>query len=153
MKATLLAVVVLAFSTHHAFAVSLSVKLACRDDYFAHCSMHAVGSPGVRMCMRKVGARLSSRCIGALADAGMIKGSKVASKKTHRAKTYAAKPKAAKMRVAKASARKVASSGQPSAARADFAERRAVASRSQARRHAERARAQQRYARRYAAQH
>jgi Zn-finger nucleic acid-binding protein len=76
MRATIIAaVVVLAFSVNNAFAVSLAVKLACKDDYFAHCSMHSPGSPGVRKCMRAVGRNLSPRCIGALADAGEIKKS------------------------------------------------------------------------------
>lgn len=99
MKATILAIVVLAFSVNHAFAVSLAVKLACRDDYFAHCSMHAVGSPGVRQCMRKVGPRLSQRCIGALADAGEIKKAKVA--KVYKKKQYATKKSVAKTQVAR----------------------------------------------------
>jgi hypothetical protein len=90
MKATILAVVVLAFSVSQASAVSRAVKMACAADYFAHCSMHAVGSPGVRKCMRAVGPRLSSRCIDALVAAGEVK-SKVASRKTYKAKTYAAK--------------------------------------------------------------
>lgn len=95
MKATILAVVVLAFSVSQASAVSHAVKMACAGDYFAHCSMHAVGSPGVRKCMRDVGPRLSSRCINALVEAGEVK-SKVASKKTYKAKTYKAKTYAAK---------------------------------------------------------
>ncbi|WP_295559502.1 hypothetical protein [uncultured Hyphomicrobium sp.] len=99
MRATILAIVVLAFSVNHAFAVSLAVKLACRDDYFAHCSMHAVGSPGLRQCMRNVGPRLSQRCIGALADAGEIKKAKLAAYK----KKHYAKQSVAKTRVAKAS--------------------------------------------------
>lgn len=99
MKATLLAVVVLAFSTNHALAVSLAVKLACKDDYFAHCSMHAVGSPGVRTCMRDVGPRLSARCIGALADAGMIKSKAVARK--YQTRTKVAKKQYAKKQYAK----------------------------------------------------
>jgi hypothetical protein len=99
MRATILAIVVLAFSVSNAFAVSLAVKLACRDDYFAHCSMHAVGSPGVRKCMRDVGPRLSQRCIGALADAGMIKKSKVAkvASKKHYAQKHVAKTRVAKV--------------------------------------------------------
>lgn len=81
MKSAIFAVFVIAFSAHSAFAVSTAVKMACKDDYFTHCSMHAVGSPGVRQCMRAVGPRLSQRCIGALAAAGEIKKSdKVASK-------------------------------------------------------------------------
>lgn len=99
MKATILAVVVLAFSTHHAFAVSLAVKLACKEDYFAHCSHHAVGTPGVRKCMRDVGPRLSTGCISALADAGMIK-SKAITKK-YQTKTRVARKPVTKKRYAK----------------------------------------------------
>ncbi|MCC7250242.1 hypothetical protein [Hyphomicrobium sp.] len=99
MKATILAVVVLAFSTANAFAVSLTVKLACKDDYFAHCSHHAVGTPGVRKCMRDVGPRLSTRCLGALADAGMIKSKAVAKK--YQTKTRVAQKQYSKKRFAK----------------------------------------------------
>jgi len=53
-------------------AVSLSVKLACASDYYAHCSQHAVGSPGVRKCMRAVGRNLSKGCINALVAAGEV---------------------------------------------------------------------------------
>ncbi len=101
MKATILAVVVLAFSSHHAFAVSLKVKLACKEDYFAHCSHHAVGTPGVRKCMRDVGPRLSTGCITALADAGMIK-SKAITKK-YQTRTAVAETRPAKKQYAKKS--------------------------------------------------
>ncbi len=102
MKAAIIAVVVLAFSVSQASAVSHAVKMACAADYFAHCSMHAVGSPGVRKCMRAVGPRLSTRCIDALIAAGEVK-SKVASKKTYKAKTYAAKTTVSKKRMAETS--------------------------------------------------
>lgn len=95
MKATILAAIALVFLGNQAYAVSLAVKLACRDDYFAHCSMHAVGSPGVRKCMRDVGPRLSTRCISALADAGEIKKAKITTKKTY-SNQYAAKKPTAK---------------------------------------------------------
>ncbi len=58
-------------------AVSLSVKLACASDYYAHCSQHAVGSPGVRKCMRAVGRNLSKGCINALVAAGEVSKSTV----------------------------------------------------------------------------
>lgn len=103
MRATIFAVFVIAFSANHAYAVSHAVKMACRDDYFAHCSMHSPGSQEVRQCMRAVGPRLSQRCLGALADAGEIKKSKVASKTTlHAQKRYAAKKAVAKKTFAKA---------------------------------------------------
>jgi hypothetical protein len=52
--------------------VSPAVKRACANDYFAHCSMHPVGTPAVRKCMRAVGPRLSKPCIGALVSAGEV---------------------------------------------------------------------------------
>lgn len=52
--------------------VNPAVKRACANDYFAHCSMHPVGTPAVRKCMRAVGPRLSKRCIGALVAAGEV---------------------------------------------------------------------------------
>jgi hypothetical protein len=61
-------------------AVSLGVKLACAADYRAHCSMHAVGSPGVRKCMRSVGRNLSQGCISALVAAGEVSKSTVEKK-------------------------------------------------------------------------
>lgn len=65
-----------------ASAVSPAVKIACRDDYFAHCSAHAVGSPELRKCMRAVGSRLSSRCISALIAAGEVSRTTVARRTT-----------------------------------------------------------------------
>lgn len=52
--------------------VSPAVKRACANDYFAHCSMHPVGTPAVRKCMRAVGPRLSKPCIGALVASGEV---------------------------------------------------------------------------------
>ncbi len=53
-------------------AVSLRVKLACRNDYKRFCSDFAVNSPELRDCMRSTGDRLSSRCIQALIDEGEV---------------------------------------------------------------------------------
>ncbi len=90
MKRTILAIVMIALPVSNALAVSLAVKIACRDDYFAHCSMHAVGSPGLRQCMRDVGPRLSTQCISALIASGEVKNSTVvAYKKKNVAKHYA----------------------------------------------------------------
>lgn len=58
-------------------AVSLGVKMACAKDYYAHCSQHKVGSPGVRQCMRAVGVNLSKGCINALIAAGEVSKSAV----------------------------------------------------------------------------
>lgn len=53
-------------------AVSESVTNACRTDYFEHCSAHAVGSEGLRRCMRANGHALSLRCVYALIKAGDV---------------------------------------------------------------------------------
>ena len=58
-------------------AVSLAVKRACMGDYFSYCSSHAVGSPGLRQCMRNAGPRLSKGCVNALVAAGEVSKSEV----------------------------------------------------------------------------
>jgi hypothetical protein len=58
-------------------AVSLGVKLACASDYYSYCSQHAVGSPGVRQCMRAHGPQLSKRCVSALISAGEVSQAEV----------------------------------------------------------------------------
>jgi hypothetical protein len=58
-------------------AVSLTVKLACANDYYAHCSQHSPGSVGVRQCMRAHGSQLSSQCINALIGAGEVSKAEV----------------------------------------------------------------------------
>jgi len=42
------------------------------SDYFAYCSAHAVGSEGLRQCMRANGAALSLRCVYALIKSGDV---------------------------------------------------------------------------------
>jgi adenylate kinase len=107
MKATILAAVVLAFSVNQALAVSRAVKIACRSDYFAHCSMHAVGSPGLRQCMRAVGPNLSRPCIAALIEAGEVGGKKSVAAKPTYAKAAVVKKRYAKVKVSKKYAAKM----------------------------------------------
>ncbi len=61
-----------------ASAVSARVKVACSSDYFAYCSMHKVGTPGVRQCMRSAGPKLSKRCLNALISEGEVSQDEVA---------------------------------------------------------------------------
>lgn len=68
----LAAAVTMLGSSTAAYAVSPLVRQMCRDDYFEHCSMHEVGSPGLRKCMRAVGPRLSKGCIHALKVSGEV---------------------------------------------------------------------------------
>ena len=77
IRTVLAAAIALGTLTTQAGAVSLGVKLACAADYRAHCSQHAVGSPGVQKCMRAVGLRLSKGCLDALASAGYVSKAKI----------------------------------------------------------------------------
>jgi hypothetical protein len=67
-----------AITANDAFAVSLSVQLACATDYYAHCSAYSPDSPQVRSCMRSVGNGLSKRCVNALVAAGEVSAGEVA---------------------------------------------------------------------------
>ncbi|MGE3228023.1 MAG: hypothetical protein AB7J30_01100 [Hyphomicrobium sp.] len=78
--AAALALGTLAVSVNEASATSLAVKMACAQDYYAHCSQHQPDSPGVRKCMRAVGKNLSKGCISALVAAGEVKKSTVEKK-------------------------------------------------------------------------
>ena len=73
LKATLLASMGMALLVQDASAYSREVRRQCRDDYFAHCSNFTVGDPALRICMRKVGKRLSPSCIGALKASGEVR--------------------------------------------------------------------------------
>lgn len=67
-----------ALQTSEASAVSARVKLACASDYYAYCSMHPVGTPAVRQCMRSAGPKLSKRCVNALISEGEVSQTEVA---------------------------------------------------------------------------
>ena len=71
-------------STSEAGAVSASVRFACASDYLANCSSYAPNSSETRRCMRKVGYRLSKRCINALVAAGEVSQAEVARKAASR---------------------------------------------------------------------
>ena len=68
----LIAVASVSLAASQANAYSLTVKLACASDYFAHCSQHPVNSSGVTQCMTAVGPKLSKRCITALIGDGFV---------------------------------------------------------------------------------
>ena len=76
MKGPLLALGALLFcavSGQEASAVSQAVKDACRGDYHAHCSQHAVESKELRDCMAEAFDKLSEPCVSAIMDAEMQK--------------------------------------------------------------------------------
>lgn len=55
-----------------ALAVSDQVRQFCREDYYAHCPNHALGSANLKRCMKSAGPKLSSGCIKALVASGEI---------------------------------------------------------------------------------
>lgn len=64
-------------SASGALAVSDDVRQFCREDYFAHCPNHALGSANLRRCMKTAGPKLSSGCIKALVASGEISQAEV----------------------------------------------------------------------------
>jgi hypothetical protein len=69
---------VLAGGTYQsAGAVSERLKTACRNDYYAHCGDHAVGSHSLRFCMRRAQDRLSRHCLKELVAAGEVSKSDI----------------------------------------------------------------------------
>lgn len=52
--------------------VTQRVKNACKNDYLAYCSQHAVGSSALRTCMRGAQNSLSKTCLEALVDDGEV---------------------------------------------------------------------------------
>ena len=53
-------------------AVTQRVRDACRADYYAYCSAHAVGSASLQACMRAVQDRLTLPCLRELVAAGEV---------------------------------------------------------------------------------
>lgn len=88
-------------------AVGWQTRLNCASDYYAYCSKHAIGTPGVAQCMRANGQRLSKGCINALIADGEISKAEVEKQK---AKIAAAKAgrKPADDKIAKAEAKETA---------------------------------------------
>jgi hypothetical protein len=64
-------------SAGQAAAIDERVRHACSGDYTAFCSQYAVGSEGLRQCMRRADKKLSPSCIDALVAAGEISGAEV----------------------------------------------------------------------------
>lgn len=62
--------------------VSQKVKRACKNDYLAYCSQHAVGSPALRTCMRSAHNSLSKTCLEALVDDGEVSEEDISRHKT-----------------------------------------------------------------------
>lgn len=65
--------VIAALSATNANAViTQRVKDACRSEYYAYCSGHAVPSTGLSSCMRNVQDKLLQGCLKELVAAGEV---------------------------------------------------------------------------------
>ena len=60
------------FATAAHAVITQRVKNACRSEYYAYCSAHAVPSAGLRSCMRSVQNKLSPPCLKELVAAGEV---------------------------------------------------------------------------------
>ncbi|MEW5963875.1 MAG: hypothetical protein AB1749_09975, partial [Pseudomonadota bacterium] len=101
LVATIGALTLLAATAH---AASEKVKSACKDDYFRHCSAHALGSDSLRQCMRGVGENLSTGCLVALVEDGEITKQDIERHKAKQAEAKAEKPATEPKPVANAAA-------------------------------------------------
>lgn len=63
-------------------AISWSTQINCATDYYAYCSMHVAGSAGCHACMRTNRPKLSSACVSALVDDGVIPAADISQQKT-----------------------------------------------------------------------
>ncbi|WP_333795463.1 hypothetical protein [Hyphomicrobium sp.] len=53
------------------------VRRLCANDYMDNCHTYRLGTPELRSCMRKAGAKLSPRCVDALVEEGHVSASEV----------------------------------------------------------------------------
>ncbi len=105
--------------------VSASVRNACMGDYFQFCAGMEVGSPELRRCFNRNGAKLSSSCVSALVAAGEVSQAEV--NRRSGASKVASKPSGAKKVAARAQC--VQGPARPGAAASSSCKGRATASR------------------------
>lgn len=64
-----------------ASAYGAKVRKLCANDYFDHCHLHKLGTPELRACMRKAGAKLAPGCVNALIEEGEVSAAEVAQRR------------------------------------------------------------------------
>lgn len=121
-------------TTGPAAALSWSVQMNCASDYYAYCSKHVAGSAGCHACMRANRLKLSSACVSALIDDGIIPKTNITQQKAKFAATKprpaqsvkavtetkpAAKPRAAKVAIVQQPAARPAQKPVPAALEID----------------------------------
>ena len=60
---------------------SKAVQKACAKDYKAHCGQYGVETNALRLCMDRVGQRLTKTCVNALVAAGEVSKQEVERRK------------------------------------------------------------------------
>jgi hypothetical protein len=81
MLRTLILTAFVFFYASNAFAIGFMTQMNCASDYYAYCSQFQVGSKELRLCMRRVGPKLSKACLDALIADGEVSKEEVAKKK------------------------------------------------------------------------
>lgn len=64
-----------------ASAYSDKVRRLCANDYMDNCHTHKLGTPELKACMRKAGAKLTPSCVNALIEDGQVSANEVAQRK------------------------------------------------------------------------
>lgn len=60
-----------------ASAYGPKVRKLCANDYMDNCHTYRLGTPELKACMRKAGAKLSPRCVDALVESGQVSAAEV----------------------------------------------------------------------------
>lgn len=69
------------FAPVSAAAYGPKVRKNCANDYFDHCNLHKLGTPELKACMRKAGAKLTPSCVNALIEEGEVSAAEVAQRR------------------------------------------------------------------------
>ena len=67
-----------------ATAYSEKVRRLCANDYMDNCHTHRLGTPELKACMRKAGAKLNPKCVDALIEEGEVSANEVAQRRAAR---------------------------------------------------------------------
>ena len=81
MRTLALAATAFLLSASGASAIGFLTQMSCASDYYAYCSQFQVGSQELRVCMRRVGPKLSKSCLNALIADGEVSKAEVEKKR------------------------------------------------------------------------
>jgi adenylate kinase len=81
LRTFVIATAALSLSTTGVSAIGFMTQMSCASDYYAYCSQFQVGSKELRVCMRRVGPKLSKSCLNALIADGEVSKAEVEKRK------------------------------------------------------------------------